>query len=234
MPLTVAYSELLLELFTSQEKNVNPAKINEVIIKDLNYKFEKNSYQIIIFIIENLHKELKKNPSKNNCNSPNKCKIDFENETNIHDIFINELRENRSKINDIFYGISRTKMKCYECNGEEYSFEKFGVLSCELKLIREYKKKEKGNINLYDVFRYFFEFENNNKRSFFCHKCEKKKQCHFKKDIYGLPLIIIIKLEGYNSKQEKKENLEIPERLDLQRKKLLFLKIHTLNFIYVG
>ena len=168
-PLTAAYSSLLYELFfpKDNEKYITPNIFKEI-IGELNPLFKGmhavDAKDLIIFIIEKLHKEL--NPF--NLDQQKISQIDFEqqeknsiNEQLMLQLFIKDFQtKNKTKISNLFYGITRSTMKCEECQITKYAFQTFNLLIFQLKKVKEGKKKEleeyydnyNETLNIYDAF----------------------------------------------------------------------------------
>ena len=231
-PLCTSYSSLLYELFHTKGTNINPNLFKEIIGK-LNPLFTGNqggdAKDLIFFMIETLHKELL-GPLKNN----NLRKSDFlqqemnsQNEQIMLNDFINEFNSKTTLISYIFYGISRSIMKCFGCGICKYSFSTFNLLIYSLKKIKEYKIRKTGqnnnlDLNLYDAFLCEQEEEKlEGENMIYCNRCKKLSPGAIKKDIYGTSRILIIVLNRGKNNQDFNEEFRFDEFLDFNNQNII-------------
>ena len=231
-PLCTSYSSLLYELFHTKGTNINPSLFKEIIGK-LNPLFLGNqggdAKDLIFFMIETLHKELL-GPLKNN----NLRKSDFlqqemnsQNEQIMLNDFINEFNSKTTLISYIFYGISRSIMKCFGCGISKYSFSTFNLLIYSLKKIKEYKIRKTGqnnnlDLNLYDAFLCEQEEEKlEGENMIYCNRCKKLSPGAIKKDIYGTSRILIIVLNRGKNNQDFNEEFRFDEFLDFNNQNII-------------
>ena len=129
----------------SNNKYFAPYKFKEKISK-MNPLFEgaqaNDSKDLVNFIIMTLHEELNKSTVKIN----KKIIID---QTNPKEVFKNFVKiymeENKSKISDLFYGMSKTCTQCTNCTTKKYNFQIYFFLKFPLEEIRKYKMKKIQN-----------------------------------------------------------------------------------------
>ena len=231
-PLCTSYSSLLYELFHTKGTNINPSLFKEI-IGNLNPLFTGNqggdAKDLIFFMIETLHKELL-GPLKNN----NLRKSDFlqqemnsQNEQIMLNDFINEFNSKTTLISYIFYGISRSIMKCFGCGICKYSFSTFNLLIYSLKKIKEYKIRKTGqnknlDLNLYDAFLCEQEEEKlEGENMIYCNRCKKLSPGAIKKDIYGTSRILIIVLNRGKNNQDFNEEFRFDEFLDFNNQNII-------------
>ena len=231
-PLCTSYSSLLYELFHTKGTNINPSLFKEIIGK-LNPLFTGNqggdAKDLIFFMIETLHKELL-SPLKNN----NLRKSDFlqqemnsQNEQIMLNDFINEFNLKTTLVSYIFYGISRSIMKCFKCGISKYSFSTFNLLIYSLKKIKEYKIRKTGqnknlDLNLYDAFLCEQEEEKlEGENMIYCNRCKKLSPGAIKKDIYGTSRILIIVLNRGKNNQDFNEEFRFDEFLDFNNQNII-------------
>ena len=137
-------------------------------IKDIyhvfNNGFEGHLKDFIIFILEQLHKELKKPINKNN--SIKNDKLNQYDKNNAFKHFFINFQKECSIISDLFFGITETTNECLNCknifnsqgllNPICYNYQIFNCLIFPLEAIYNIKNiQEKRNIiTIYDCFYY--------------------------------------------------------------------------------
>ena len=227
-PLTFAYTSLLFEFKNTNQKYINPQTFKTT-LGALNPLFQGNqasdAKDFIFFVIETLHQELK--PPDNNMNSLNQInffqqEIEARNQILTLNKFLKEFRTNSSIISDLFYGITRSIMKCEGCNNEKYSFQTFNILNFILKKVREDKNQMLGGylpddytINLFDA----FECENKKEdltgeNMIYCNTCKALKNGWIQQNIYQLPKIMIIILNRGKNNRDFRKDFKIDEILN--------------------
>jgi ubiquitin C-terminal hydrolase len=226
-PLSVAFSSLVYDLFTTKQKYIAPNFFKKIIGK-LNPLFEGNhaadAKDLIFFLLETLHKELNKKD-----NIPEQSNIDYVQlekdsffEQKMLEHFIKDYTEkNRSIISDTFYGIIRSTMMCNACNQIKYSFQTFNLLIFQLKNVKEYNQKTFKNnnnykINIYDAFdcdkkEEILDGEN----MIYCNSCKKLNPGTHQQILYSLPKVLIIILNRGRNNQDFNEEFIFPPELDL-------------------
>ena len=251
-PLTAAYSSLLYELFfpKDNEKYISPNIFKEI-IGELNPLFKgmhaADAKDLIFFIIEKLHKEL--NPF--NLDQKKISQIDFEqqeknsiNEKLMLQLFFKDFQtKNKTKISDLFYGITRSTMKCEECKITKYAFQTFNLLIFQLKKVKEGKKKELGEyygnynetLNLYDAFNIeqreeILEGEN----MIYCNKCNCLRKGKHQQKIFTLPKVIIIVLNRGKNNEDFNEEFDFPLYLDLNNRGIIINPISCHKYYLCG
>ena len=228
-PLTVSYSNLLYELFNSNKQYIVPSIFKEVIGK-LNPLFEGNhaadAKDLLFFIIEKLHLEL----SAKNPNQTENTNIDFatleensKNENKMLDSFIKDFSlNNKSIISDTFYGITRSTMKCLNCNVIKFSFQTFNLLIFQLKKIKEKSGVYGRDLTLLDAFKVekkeeILEGEN----MIYCNNCHGLRRGEHQQNIYGLPSVLIIILNRGKDNKDFNEQFNFPLELDLSNENIV-------------
>ena len=228
-PLTVAYSSLLSNLFNSKEQYIVPSTFKEI-IGILNPMFEGNhaadAKDLLFFLIEKLHQELNTLKSNQSENTP----IDFaqqeedsKNESTMLTSFLNDFNSNyNSKLSQIFYGITRSKMKCHNCQIEKFSFQTFNLLIFQLKKIKEQAMVFNRNLNLYDAFNVEQKEEIlNGENMIYCNDCHGLREAMHQQKIFGLPLVLIIILNRGKDNKDFNEQFDIPLILDFTDKNIV-------------
>ena len=226
-PLSVAFSSLVYDLFTTKNKNIAP-KLFKKIIGKLNPLFEgmhaADAKDLIFFLLETLHKEL--NKIKINSEEPNidyaQLEKDSFNENLMLQHFIKEYTEkNKSIISDTFYGIIRSTMKCNNCNQTKYSFQTFNLLIFQLKNVKEFNQNTRNNnnkyvINIYDAFDCDKKEEVlDGENMIYCNNCKGLRSGTHQQIIYSLPRVLIIILNRGRNNLDFNENFNFPKVLDL-------------------
>ena len=166
-----------------------------------------DSKDLIIFILEQLHQELKKPININNIN------IIKENlNQNIRDSvfhqFFNEFLKESSIISELFFGFNEITNECLNCKNRNlqdnsifYNYEIFNYLIFPLNEIKKKKNiknnssilNDNNNISIYDC----FEFNQKNEKleddnKIVCNKCREKCEFIYSSRIYISPNILIL------------------------------------------
>ena len=220
--LSSTYSNLLYELFLSNKNYIFPSEFKSV-IGELDYLFKGNQIadpkDLISFIIGRLHQELKIIQFNQNINPPlnnYQQEILSQDENLSFQYFINDLlNKNKSKIFDIFYGITCITNKCNSCNKTKFFFQTFNIINFDLRKVKENKiysfsQYNQSNINLYDAFESDMKEEILNS---YCNTCKALKNGSNQKKINYFPQVLIIILNRGNNNQYFSENFDFPEML---------------------
>ena len=224
--LTFSFTNLLFELFYPNKKYISP-NIFKSVIGELNPLFEGNqasdAKDLVFFIIERLHQELK--PPVNIINS--NYQIDFaqqeiesQNENlTLQKFLIDFALKNTSIVSDTFYGITRSTMKCYGCNIVKYSYQTFNLLNFVLKKVKDDKIAKIGEyydgIDLYDAFDSDKKEEIlKDENMIYCNICKGLKNGSHQQSIYGLPSVLIIILNRGKNNEDFNEEFKFYETLD--------------------
>jgi len=196
LQLSPVYLELIQKLWDEKgPKSFSPNKFMNTIEK-MNPLFKTgqagDAKDFIIFILEQIHKELKM-PINNNINS-NNIELNQYDKNNALNYFFNEFRKECSIISDIFFGFTETTNECINCKNIYNSkglnspiCYNYAIFNCLIFPLEEVKKminnsvqknKEIQNnnniVSLYDCFCYnqkseLFTGENKN----YCNICKK-------------------------------------------------------------
>jgi len=213
--LAPVYLELIQKLWKiNGEKKYSPNKFNETLY-NISSIFQNakavGPKDLVVFILEQLHKELKK--VNNNDNSNNSEVINQYDELSALNYFINDLKNNSSVISDIFFGVNETNTICLNCKNIYnqqglnspicYGFGTFYFLSFPLEEIKNMKLSKCFNqstyfnvLSLNDCFCYnqkseYFTGENRN----FCNVCKLYYDSNFYSKIYVSPNVLILILD---------------------------------------
>jgi ubiquitin C-terminal hydrolase len=222
--LSCAYTTLLYELKKENSKYIDPSIFKKT-VGELNPLFQGNaasdSKDLIFFIIERLHQELKP-PTLEQKNQIDFNQQEFisQNDNLSFQQFFNDLKNNKSCIFDTFYGIHKIQMKCNKCNIIKYSYQTFNMLVFILKKVKEYKIKSIGNgyytgINLYDAFENDRNLEIlDGENMIYCNNCKCLYSGTHQQMIFSLPPVLIIVLNRGRNNLDFNENFDFPEVLN--------------------
>ena len=216
------------DFINKKKKNSNKIDISETLINIIgkidssNSKSKaRNSKMFLIFILNQLHNELKQPININNFNDKNNRNLDLYNKNNALNYSLEEFKKGCSIITDIFYGFRENTLECLNCNGNSdsnshyfsnsnnYNFNSknisynYGTFNCLLFSLDKIKKFYKTNsISLYDCFKYSEEkFIFNGTNKYFCKRCNGSHECQYTSKIYSSPLVFIMIFD------RKKDNL---------------------------
>ena len=242
LQLCSVYYELIQNLWDENgRQSYSPEKFLKVvddISKNDVLTFKKgeagDAEDFIIFILEQLHKELQK-PSKNNLNQLNEPLNQYDKE-NTFKHFIEDFKENTSIISDIFYGINETNTICLNCKNNYnskgmnnpicYNYGLFNCLIFHLEEVKKFKMQSMQNnfmilnintVSLIDCFWYnqkieYFTGQNRN----YCNECKHISDAMCMNKIFSSPkYLILIMNRGKNN--VFKIHLDFSEFLDLNQ-----------------
>ena len=239
--LSPVYLELIQNLWKKDgPKAFDPTNFMNK-INDMNSLFKKgqpgDSKDFIIYILEQLHKELKKPIKINNINN-----ISEEEELNQYDKnntfkhFFNDFQKDCSIISDLFFGIIETNNECLNCKNNFsakglnnpicYNYQIFNCLIFPLAEVYNMKINvinsnnnimNSNSVTLNDCFCYYtstncFNGENRN----FCNICHQLSDSFYTTRIYSSPNVLIIILNRgkdniYNIKLDFGEIIDITQ-----------------------
>ncbi len=222
--LSPLYYELIQNLWATNKSNAyNPYNFMKK-IKEMNPLIISgqidDSKELIIFILNQLHKELKKNLNAYDINAPSN---QYNNNNNTFNNFFKNFKENCSIISDIFFGVNQTINCINNYNSPNlfgpvnYNYEIFNCLVFPLDDVRKMKNNSNQNIN------FNFNQINNNIISIYdCFLFNQKKelfecpnQCNINKvSIYISPNILILILNrGKGNEYDVK--IDFTETIDI-------------------
>ena len=238
LQLCPAYLDLIQNLWDKNKVNTSfsPNQFMKT-IEEMNPLFKKgqagDSKDFIIFILEQMHKELKK-PVENNIQP--KDPLNQYDKNNAFNHFFYEFQKDVSIISDIFFGFNETINVCLNCkknynsknmlNPICYNYCIFNVIIFPLEEVRKMKNEmlQKNNfymnnnniVNLYDCFYYnqktdLFTGDNKN----FCNICKLLYDSEYTSTIFSSPNILVLILNrGKNNIY--KVNLDLQEYIDIR------------------
>ena len=217
---TEAYSA---DTFMNNIKNMNPL---------FEIENENNLKEFIIFIIEQLHRELKKPKIKNNNSKINEILEQYD-RNNTFNYCYNKFNQESSIISDLFFGLKEISNECLNCrnnynskglpnNSIFYNYEMFDCLIFPLEEIKNIKNNFMKNnniqnnnnyITLKDCFNYnqrleYYTGDNKN----YCNFCKQLSDFCYNNKIFNSPKILILIMKRV---QENEYNLIFEETLDI-------------------
>ena len=235
--LSPVYLELIQKLWDKNgSKSFSPNKFMNTIEK-MNPLFKTGqagyAKDFIIFILEQLHKELKK--PVNNSNNINNNVLNQYDKQNALNFFFNQFKKECSIISDIFFGFNETTNECLNCK-QQYNLKglnnpicyNYGIFNCIIFPLEEVKNM-KNNLNnnniqinnnevsLYDCFFFnqkndYFTGENRN----YCNICKQLFDSIHTSKIFISPNVLVIILNRgrgniYDVKLNFSEEIDITQ-----------------------
>ena len=235
------YLDLIKKLWaTSGPKSFSPYNFMNI-INNMNPLFKTgqagDSKDFIIFVLEQLHKELKRAVNVPNDNNSIIPPLNQYNKNNAFSYFFDSFKKECSIISDIFFGFTETTNECLYCkniynsqgmnNPICYNYGIFNCLIFPLEEVKNMKNLQMNNnfffqnnfvnnrVSLQDCFIYnqkgeYFTGENRN----YCNKCKQLYDSIYTSKIFVSPNVLILILNRgkgniYNVK------LDFPEILDI-------------------
>ena len=157
-----------------------------------------DSKDLILFILEELHKDLndisQNNPINNNALFMN----NQTEEAKIYNDFITDYNsKNNSIIQDIFYGVQQSTTLCSECQTKLHSFSIINLLVFPLEKVRQYLLKNNPNsftyVTLENCFQYYtFPEDLIGENKLYCNICQGQYDAKTFNIIYRHPKVLII------------------------------------------
>ena len=246
-PLTTQYTNLLSELFYSKQKYIDPSLFKKV-VGELNPLFQGlnagDSKDLLFYILEAIHNEL--TPEQKNVNKNKKdfyqLELESKDEQKMLQNFFDDFNsKNKSKIYDIFYGITRSTMKCNNCNITKYSFQMFNMQIFQLKKLKEDKMAELGEyyinnekLNILDAFlNQQKEEQLIQENMIYCNTCKGLYNGVHQQVIYGLPKVLIIILNRGRDNLDFNDEFIFPDILDLKNTGVQILNKDSFHKYYL-
>ena len=182
---------------------------------------EINPFYLIIFLIQNMHKELNIRLNKDldeNQGYLIKRKEDKTNKADMTFYFLRYFKENfNSIISKTFFGIMKNKNNCKQCGLVTFSFNCFFLLYFDMNKLEQ----NSGNktIPLIDFFTKLNggKFTSNSMNQYFCKGCSKQTEHGLQKVIYYMPNSLIIYFGNNNDNCDI--IIDYPDSIDLKDEK---------------
>jgi ubiquitin C-terminal hydrolase len=222
LQLSPKYLELITKLWaTDGSKNYSPYNFMNC-VQDMNPLFQKgqagDAKDFIIYLLEQMHSELKKNMKKNEIKLPPLNQYD---QKNAIQHFFQDFQEELSIFSDVFFGFNETTNVCLNCKnnygskGQAFPIcYNYGIFNCIIFPLEEVKNMKNkfmqmmqnnmgfnnnfnfnmnNRVNLYECFIYNektdkFTGENQN----YCNICRKMADSDYTSRIYISPNVLIL------------------------------------------
>ena len=202
-------------------------------VEDMNPLFKLgqagDAKDFIIFVLEQIHRELKKPVKTNNQNNINGIPLNQYDKMNALNHFLEEFKQETSIISDTFFGFNETTNICLYCKNDYnskgmynpicYNYGIFNVLIFPLEEVKNHRniKSYKYNnvVNLDECFSYNqktdrFDGENKN----YCNVCKQLYESDYTSKIYISPNVLIIILNRGKGNMYKVK-LDFQEEIDI-------------------
>jgi ubiquitin C-terminal hydrolase len=219
--LSLAYVTVLENLWqNNKEKYYSPNGFKDV-ISAMNPLFAgiqaNDSKDLILFILETMHKELniEKDDNKkildNDIDSPN-AQYNYDITFKKFSIFFRN--SFNSVISNLFYGMFNSMMNCQNCHIIIYNVQCFNILIFPLQEVKKYKMKYIDIVDIYECFDYYQRPDYMGGKSFYCNNCRQMvDNINTTKILYG-PRILVINLNRGKG-LEFDIKLNFPEYIDI-------------------
>ena len=238
--LSPVYLELIHNLWDiNGSKSFSPYNFMNK-INEMNPLFKKgqagDSKDFIIYILEQLHKELKKPLNSINMNNPSSNEaLNQYDKNNAFNHFFNDFQKETSIISDVFFGITETTNECQYCknnynskglnNPIVYNYQIFNCLIFPLEEVKNWKNNNQNNnnammnnsVSINDCFNYYqkseyFTGDNQN----YCNICKQLFDSIYTNKIFvGPNMLVLILNRGkgniYNVKLNFTELIDITQ-----------------------
>ena len=221
--LSPIYSELIKKLWEKNgSQSFSPNNFMNT-IEMMNPLFKQgqagDSKDFIIFILEQIHKELKKSVKNNNNNNINEEPLNQYDKNNAFNHFFKEFQNECSVISDIFFGFTETTNECLNCkniynsqglnNPICYNYQIFNCLIFPLEEVKNMKNNnsfqynnfnnnynqmnQNNRVNLYECFFYNQKtelFTGENRN--YCNNCKQLFDSLYTSRIFISPNVLVI------------------------------------------
>ena len=212
LQLSPVYLELIKKLWDENgEKSFSPYNFMNI-IERINPLFKQgqagDSKDFVIFILEQLHKELKKSVNSNN-DFDNKLALNQYDKENSFKYFCNEFKKECSIISDIFFGFKETTNECLYCknyynpqgnnNPIYYNYDIFNCLIFPLEEVKNIKNNTINNnniqinnkhVSIYECFYYIQKSDLISGKKNYCSICKQLWDSIYTSKIYISPNIL--------------------------------------------
>ena len=214
--LSFAFAEVLKHLWdeNSSEKYYAPEHFKQV-ISEMNPLFKgiaaNDSKDLIIFMLEKMHKELNTKQGNNIINNqePNPCDFNA-----VYLDFINDYQsKNDSIITQEFYGYNNIISSCSKCTNISHNVQTFNILFFPLEEVRKFKNYNENRVFIMDCFDYYQKIDTY--PSYYCMFCRDNCLTYSQTRLVDTPKTLIINL---NRGKGMQFNVDIvfDERLDIR------------------
>ena len=217
--LTYSFLEVLENLWVNKGiKDYAPNNFKDIISK-MNPLFKgvqaNDSKDLIIFLLETMHKELNKIRNVKQYDDRNIDQYNFYNSLNS---FTNYFKNNyQSVISDIFYGLYNSQIKCLNCNIITHNIQFYNILIIPLEEVCKFKQRQDNMVNIKDCFEYNQKFDYmSGQNQIYCNKCKQKSNSVNNTALIVGPKVLILNLNRgkglqFNLKLNFDEYIDINE-----------------------
>jgi len=216
--LSFALAEVINNLWVNLDKRFYPPENFKNVISEMNPLFKgvaaNDPKDLILFLLENIHKEL--NIHKSNKNNNNNFPINNNNNyieeyNNFKKYYISQ---NKSIISDEFYGYNNTIITCNNCQFAINNIQIYNILFFPLEEIRKYKNYNYNNVKIIDCFEYYSKIDFN--QNFYCNYCNQNCSSNSQAKFVNVPHTLIVNLNRGKG-LEYNVNIEFDEYLNLNK-----------------
>jgi ubiquitin C-terminal hydrolase len=168
--------------------------------KDLKFKQPGDSKDFIIFILQQLHKELKSKMETPKIIQKNTINVNVYDEQITLNEFMKTFTQDKSVIADYFFGIYEIQYTCQNCqnlgkkNFKRYYFQNYSSFIFPLQGIRNSKCMAMKNnmINTVSIYDYFIYYQRITwKNQFYCDNCNKTSDMLVETKVFSTPRILL-------------------------------------------
>ena len=227
--LSFSYLNLISNLWQKQNNNTvsySPYDFKNI-ISEMNPLFQgisaNDSKDLILFILQQLHEELKLKVQEDTLQNQNKEIADQTNRNAVFEEFKESMKNNVSIISELYFGMNEIISDCLNCRQKgnpviKYNFQIFNFIIFPLKEVSNYKKTKLNNetninddsVTIYDCFEQFIQpaiMSGDN--MMFCNHCQQLTNTSYTTKIFSTPKILILILNrGKGNEFKIKINFE--------------------------
>jgi len=238
LQLSPVYHELIKILWKKDgEKSFSPNKFMNI-VNNMNPLFKTgqagDAKDFIIFVLEQIHKELKKSVNVNK--SQNLLPLNQYDKNNAFNYFFNDFQKECSIISDIFFGFTETTNECINCRNKYNSqgiknpiCYNYGIFNCLIFPLEEVKNMKNNSmqnnniqinnnrVSIYECFYYnqksdYFTGDNRN----YCNICKQLFDSIYTSKIFISPNVLVLILNRgkgniYDVKLDFSESIDITQ-----------------------
>ena len=215
--LSFALAEVIKNLWANLDKRFYPPENFKNVISEMNPLFKgvaaNDPKDLILFLLENIHKELNIHKSNNNNNNfPINNNNNFiEEYNNFKQSYISQYK---SIISDEFYGYNNIITTCNNCQFVINNIHIYNILFFPLEEIRKYKNYNYNNVKIIDCFEYYIKIDFN--QNFYCNYCNQNCSSNTQTKLVNAPHTLIVNLNRGKG-LEYNVNIEFDEYLNLNK-----------------
>jgi len=196
--LSFALAEVIKNLWEILDKRFYPPENFKNVISEMNPLFKgiaaNDPKDLILFLLENMHKELNSHKSnKDNKDNNNNFSLFNNNFIEEYNCFRQSyINKNKSIISDEFYGFNNTITSCGNCRFTINNIQVYNILFFPLEEIRKYKNYNDNNVKIIDCFEYHTKIDYN--QDFYCNSCGQNCGSISQTKLINVPHTLIVNL----------------------------------------